>query len=209
MTEAERMVAKQIALRGITDPRVLDALRRVPRHEFVPLSLRPLAYRDQPLSIGQGQTISQPYIVAYMTECLGLRPGDRVLEVGTGCGYQTAVLAELCAEVYTIEVIESLGKEAKERLGRLGYGGIRFRIGDGSLGWPEAAPFESIIVTAAASRPPPALIDQLVPGGRMIIPLGGPCDVQDLVLIGKKPGGGYETRNLLAVRFVPLVMPNI
>jgi len=183
---------------------VLAALGRVPRHEFVPVAERDRAYRNQPLPIGYGQTISQPYIVAVMTELLDPRPGDRVLEVGTGSGYQAAVLAELVKEVYTIEIIEPLGLAARKRLKTLGYDNVTVRIGDGYYGWPEKGPFDGIVVTAAASHVPPPLLAQLKPGGRMVIPVGSHFLTQQLVLIEKKTDGTLQTRQLLPVMFVPL-----
>ncbi|MFQ5779001.1 MAG: protein-L-isoaspartate(D-aspartate) O-methyltransferase, partial [Terriglobia bacterium] len=167
----------------VRDPRVLDAMRRVPRHEFVSPESRSLAYGDYPLSIGLGQTISQPYIVAKMTELLKPQPDDRVLEVGTGSGYQAAVLAELVKEVYTIEIVAPLAAQARRRLERLGYKNIHTRTGDGYLGWPGAAPFDSIIVTAAATHLPPPLLEQLKPGGRLVIPAGGSPAVQELLVV--------------------------
>lgn len=205
MTEAEKMVDRQILRRGVTNPRVLDAMRRVPRHEFVAPSQKSSAYSDQPLPIGRGQTISQPYIVAYMTEQLDIREGDRILEIGTGCGYQTAVLLEMGAEVYTVEIVPSLLEAAEERLLRLGYAGFHARLGDGSLGFPEAAPFRGILAAAAADSVPEALVRQLEPEGKLILPLGGPYDVQDLVLVTRSPTGARIMRSLMAVRFVPLV----
>lgn len=186
------------------DERVLTALRKVPRHEFVTPSLKRLAYENRPLPIGHGQTISQPYIVAVMTDLLKTAPGHRVLEVGTGSGYQAAILAELVKEVYTIEIIEPLGREAKERIQRLGYRNIKTRIGDGYYGWEEAAPFDAIVVTAAASHVPPPLLRQLKPGGRMIVPVGGGFMVQQLMLVIKGPDGKITTRQLMPVMFVPL-----
>jgi protein-L-isoaspartate(D-aspartate) O-methyltransferase len=199
--ERERMVRRQIAARGVEDERVLAAMRRVPRHELVPRAVRSQAYEDYPLPIGEGQTISQPYIVAIMTEHLGLRGGERVLEVGTGSGYQAAVLAELGAEVYTIEIVPSLARRAAADLARLGYRRVHVREGDGYRGWPERAPFDAIIVTAAPDRVPQPLVDQLKPGGRLILPVGS--GYQELVLITKSKGG-IETRRLLPVRFVPM-----
>jgi protein-L-isoaspartate(D-aspartate) O-methyltransferase len=190
--------------RGALAPRVLAALGRVQRHEFVPWAERDLAYRNQPLPIGYGQTISQPYIVAVMTDLLDPRPGDRVLEVGTGSGYQAAVLAELVKEVYTIEIIKPLGRAARERLKALGYDNVTVRIGDGYYGWPEKGPFDGIIVTAAASHVPPPLLAQLKPGGRMVIPVGSRFLTQQLVLIEKNADGTLRTRQLLPVMFVPL-----
>ncbi len=175
---------------------------KVPRHEFVPEQLRPLAYDDGPLPIGHGQTISQPYIVAFMTERLEPRPGDRVLEIGTGSGYQAAVLAELVAEVYTIEIIEPLARHAEADLQRLGYKNVKVRAGDGYKGWPDAAPFDAIIVTCAPEKVPQPLIDQLKDGGRMIIPVGEMGN-QELVLLTKK-GKQLEKRAVLSVRFVPM-----
>ena len=186
------------------DPRVMKVIGSVPRHEFVPLALRSRAYENRPLPIGQGQTISQPYIVALMTDLLRIRSGARILEVGTGSGYQAAVLAELAGEVLTIEIIESLGKQARSRLRGLGYGNVRVRLGDGYYGWQEHAPFDAIVVTAAASHIPPPLVEQLKPGGRMVIPVGGRFQVQQLTLIEKHPDGSIKTRQLLPVRFVPL-----
>ena len=203
MTEAERMVADQIQERGVTNGRVLGALRKVPRHEFVPAYLRSQAYRDEPLPIGRGQTISQPYIVAYMTEELAPRSGDRILEIGTGSGYQTAVLAELAARVFTVELVETLGRTAEELLRGLGYDNIDFRVGNGAQGWPEEAPFDGIIVTAAARRIPPALVEQLKDGGRLVLPVGEVFDVQELLLVVKE-GRRTATKRLLPVRFVPL-----
>ncbi|MBP7494071.1 MAG: protein-L-isoaspartate(D-aspartate) O-methyltransferase [Spirochaetales bacterium] len=203
--EAERMVRDQIARRGITNSRVLDAMKRVPRHLFVPGHLRLSAYSDQPLPIGEGQTISQPYIVAYMTECLDPKPGDRILEIGTGSGYQAAVLAELGAEVYSIEIRPIHAERARERLSELGYTNVHIRVGNGAEGWKEESLFNSIIVTAAADSIPPPLIDQLKPEGKMILPLGNSFFSQDLVLVEKLPDGTFKTRTLIGVRFVPLV----
>lgn len=202
LQQREAMVRAQIAGRGIRDRSTLKALRAVPRHLFVPDHLKPYAYRDTPLPIGNGQTISQPYIVAFMTEALELKPTDRVLEIGTGSGYQAAVLARICAEVYSIEILESLGKEAAGRLKRLGYTNIHLRVGDGYRGWPEAAPFDAIIVTAAPPEIPKALLDQLKTGGRMVVPVG--TGEQTLVRI-RRTKGGYSRQNLLPVRFVPMV----
>jgi protein-L-isoaspartate(D-aspartate) O-methyltransferase len=186
------------------DPRVIAAIGKVPRHEFVPAELRPLAYLNQPLPIGQGQTISQPYIVAIMTDLLGVPRGGRVLEVGTGSAYQAAVLGELAADVYTIEIVEPLGLAGKALLERLGYANVHVRVGDGFAGWPEAAPFDAIIVTAAAPETPAPLLAQLKPGGRMIIPLEGRFGGQELVLIEKDAAGNVAHRDILPVMFVPL-----
>ncbi|GAB4365988.1 MAG: protein-L-isoaspartate(D-aspartate) O-methyltransferase [Spirochaetales bacterium] len=203
--EAERMVREQILHRGVTNPRVLEAMRRVPRHLFVPAHLRHSAYTDQPLPIGQGQTISQPYIVAYMTECLDPRVGDRILEVGTGSGYQAAVLAELGCEVFSIEIRERHARQAAKRLEELGYTGVHIRVGNGAEGWEEEAPFDGIIVTAAAEQIPGKLVEQLKPGGRMVIPVGDPSFVQELVRIEKLESGKIVSRTLIGVRFVPMV----
>jgi protein-L-isoaspartate(D-aspartate) O-methyltransferase len=197
----ERMVMEQIAWRGVRDRRVLDALRKVPRHLFVPPVMQPYAYQDTPLPIGHGQTISQPYIVGFMSEALKLKAQDRVLEIGTGSGYQAAVLSLLVQEVYSIEIVEPLGKSASARLQSLGYTNVKVRIGDGYRGWPEAAPFDAIIVTAAPGHTPQPLLDQLAPGGRLVIPVGK--DVQTLVRVRRTPKGFHKER-LLPVRFVPM-----
>jgi protein-L-isoaspartate(D-aspartate) O-methyltransferase len=197
------MADTQIRARGVCDRRVLAAMEKVPRHLFVPENVRGAAHADEPLPIGEGQTISQPYIVAYMTEALGLVDTEKVLEVGTGSGYQTAVLAELVREVFTLEIVERLSLRARGILDGLGYGNIHFRIGDGSEGWPEAAPFDAIMVTAAAACIPEPLEDQLAVGGRMIVPVG--TDSQELILVHKKEKGLLRRERLLAVRFVPLV----
>ncbi len=200
----QHMVEHQLRVpwRGIRDPRVLAAMAKVPRHEFVPAELRDEAYEDHPLPIGHGQTISQPFIVAFMTEQLALQPADRVLEIGTGCGYQTAVLAELAAAVFSIEIVEPLACRATADLQRMGYDNICVRAGDGHGGWPEAAPFDAVIVTCAAEQAPAALIAQLKDGGRMIIPLGGATS-QALYQI-QRHGRDIERRRVLAVRFVPM-----
>ena len=190
--------------RGKLDARVLDALRTVPRHAFVPLWERPFAYENRPLPIGHGQTISQPYIVAIMTDLLDPQPGDRALEIGTGSGYQAAVLATLVDEVYSIEIVEPLADSARERLAELGYANVSVRQGDGYYGWQEHAPFDAIVVTAAASHVPPPLIEQLKPGGRMFIPVGSYFLTQQLVLVTKDDKGNIRTRQLLPVMFVPL-----
>jgi len=209
----EEMVRTQIAKerwtgsKAVSNPRVLDSLRQTPRHRFVSAELIAHAYDDQPLPIGYGQTISQPYIVAKMTEVLEPKNDQRVLEVGTGSGYQAAVLSPLVAQVYSIEIIKPLGTAARERLAALGYKNIEVRVGDGYYGWPEKAPFDSIIVTAAANHVPPPLIDQLKPGGRMVIPMGNPLQTQMLMLVikGSKGPRDLQVLNLMPVAFVPLV----
>lgn len=211
--ERQAMVAKVVAMvrdfgtgaggQGL-DPRLLAVLGRVPRHEFVPPALRPNAYDNRPLPIGHGQTISQPYIVAVMTDLLKVGAGDTVLEVGTGSGYQAVVLAELGVKVATIEIVEPLGRDAADRLRRLGYGGIATRIGDGYHGWPGQGQFDAIMVTAAASHVPPPLLRQLKPGGRMVIPVGPPFQTQQLMLVEKRADGTLLTRQLMPVSFVPL-----
>jgi len=183
---------------------VMAAMGKVPRHRFVPVLQDIFAYENRPLPIGEGQTISQPYIVALMTDLLDPKSADSVLEVGTGSGYQAAVLAELVAKVYTIEIVEALGLRARQILGELGYRNVEVRVGDGYGGWPAAAPFDAIIVTAAPAAIPQALIDQLKPGGRMVIPVGAPSDVQHLLLVEKQSDGRTTTKRTLPVRFVPL-----
>jgi protein-L-isoaspartate(D-aspartate) O-methyltransferase len=199
------MVSDQIASRGVRDSRVLDAMRAVPRHEFVPIALRDDAYFDSPLPIGHGQTISQPYIVALMTELARPSPSDRALEVGTGSGYQAAVLSRLVAHVFSVELVDPLAQSASAVLRRLGYGNVTVRSGDGYLGWPDEAPFDVILVTAAPEEVPSALIAQLKPGGRLVVPVGRVWDVQDLQLIEKDAAGKVQTRSIIPVRFVPLV----
>jgi protein-L-isoaspartate(D-aspartate) O-methyltransferase len=201
-SERQRMVQEQLMSRGIHDKRVLTAMSKVPREEFVPQNSRGGSYTDQPLPIGYDQTISQPYVVAFMTEHLRLQPGDRVLEIGTGSGYQAAILAELVAEVYTIEIIEPLAKRAEATLQRLGYKNVHVKAGDGYKGWPDHAPFDAITVTCAPDHVPQPLIDQLKEGGRMIIPVGGFGD-QELYLLEKK-NGQLQRRAVLPVRFVPM-----
>lgn len=196
------MVRTQIERRGVDDGRTLEAMRSVPRHLFVPESLRSQAYDDRPLPIGHGQTISQPYIVAYMTELLEPRAGMRVLEVGTGSGYQAAVLAAAGAEVWSIEIVEPLAERAKKALTAAGYGSVHLRHGDGYFGWETAGPFDAIIVTAAAESIPPPLLQQLHENGRMIIPVGPPLGMQYLVLVTREDGK-TKTRRLIPVRFVP------
>src|SRR5665647_1024695 len=190
--------------RAIFSARVMAAMAKVPRHRFVPATYGTLAYANRPLPIGHGQTISQPYIVALMTELLDSKAGDAVLEIGTGSGYQAAVLAELVANVYSIEIVEPVGKNAAALLQQLGYANIHTRIGDGYNGWPERAPFDAIIVTAAAAQVPPALAAQLKPGGRMVIPVGGQGEVQFLQVMLKQADGSISTQRSLPVRFVPL-----
>lgn len=197
----EKMVRQQIAARGVRDARVLGAMRKVPRHLFVPAVIEAHAYQDTPLPIGYEQTISQPYVVGFMTEALKLRPEDRVLEIGTGSGYQAAVLSLLVRKVYSIEIVEPLGLQAAARLQQLGYANVKVRVDDGYQGWPEAAPFDAIIITAAPRRIPQPLLDQLAPGGRLIAPVGE--DIQMLVRIRRTPKG-YKQERLLPVRFVPM-----
>ena len=201
-TERQRMVQQQLMTRGITDARVLAAMAKVPREEFVPPESRAASYEDGPLQIGHGQTISQPYIVAFMTEQLRPKASDRVLEIGTGSGYQAAILAGLVKDVYTIEIIEPLAKDAEATLQRLGYKNVHVRVGDGYRGWPEYAPFDAITVTCAPDHVPQPLIDQLKEGGRMIIPVGG-FGNQELYLLEKK-NGQLQRRSVLPVRFVPM-----
>jgi protein-L-isoaspartate(D-aspartate) O-methyltransferase len=189
---------------GVRSDAVLEAMRQVPRHLFVAPDLQRVAYADRPLPIGYGQTISQPYIVALMTEALQLKAGGKVLEIGTGSGYQAAVLSELTPKVFTIEIIRALGDEALERLKRLGYPTVQVRVGDGYFGWSEEAPFDGIIVTCAAGHVPPPLVDQLRPGGRMVIPIGGIHEVQRLMVVSKNERGTVQTKELLPVLFVPM-----
>jgi len=203
--DAREQMVTLIASRGVRDSATLAALRTVPRHEFVPRDQRRRAYGDYPLPIGLGQTISQPYIVAFMTEILDLAPGDRVLEVGTGSGYQAAILAALGVDVFTIEIFEELAASAGERLARLGFTAVRGRHGDGHYGWIEESPFDAVIVTAAAGYIPRALTDQLRPGGRMVIPVGSVYGVQTLILVEKDERGELRTESLMPVRFVPML----
>jgi protein-L-isoaspartate(D-aspartate) O-methyltransferase len=196
------MVEQQIEARGISDPATLAALRTVPRHEFLPMRLRSEAYADYPLPIGHGQTISQPFIVAFMTEAIRPQPGERILEIGAGSGYQAAILAQMGAEVYTIEIVEPLAEMARQTLERLGYKNAHVKHGDGFRGWPEHAPFDAIIVTCAPDKIPAPLVEQLRDGGRMIIPVGSGMN-QELVLLRKK-GDKIEKQSVLPVRFVPM-----
>jgi protein-L-isoaspartate(D-aspartate) O-methyltransferase len=207
VAEVEAMYAETRGLTGLQamSPRVHAALAKVERHRLVPPAQRALAYRNHPLPIGQEQTISQPYIVALSTDLIAPEPQHKVLEVGTGSGYQAAVLAETVEKVFSIEILESLGQEAKENLRNLGYRNIEIKIGDGYRGWPEKAPFDAIVVTAAAPRVPDALIAQLKPGGRMVIPVGAAGGAQDLLLIVKTAEGRVERKVILPVRFVPLL----
>ena len=201
------MVERQIVARGIHDPHVLAALRTVPREQFVPKPQRVKAYEDSPLPIGEGQTISQPYIVALMSELGDIQPGDRVLEVGTGSGYQAAVLAELtnADRVYSIEILPKLAERARQTLDELGYRAIHTRTGDGYQGWPEAAPFDAILVTAATDRVPPPLLGQLAFGGRLVIPVGPAGVIQTLQVIERRSDGEFVSHDVIPVSFVPLI----
>lgn len=199
-----QMVQTQLAERDITDPRVLQAMRDVPRHWFVPEPQQLDAYKDRPLPIGHDQTISQPYIVALMTQLLAVRPGEKVLEIGTGSGYQAAVLSEFTADVYTIEIVEPLARRTIELFRQKGYANVHARIGDGFRGWPEAAPFDAIIVTCAAPEPPKPLVDQLKVGGRMVIPVDSTGYGQDLVVLTKRADGKLDRRVVAPVIFVPM-----
>ncbi|WP_422080212.1 protein-L-isoaspartate(D-aspartate) O-methyltransferase [Ulvibacterium sp.] len=200
--QRENMVKTQLRNRDISNEATLEAMLNVPRHLFVPQNLRELAYTDGPLPIGEGQTISQPYIVAYMTQALQLRPNHKVLEIGTGSGYQAAVLSEIVDSVYTVEIVEKLGRSAEKRLKKQDYNNIQVRIGDGYHGWPKKAPFDAIMVTAGAEQIPPKLVEQLKEGGRMIIPVGPHRGIRQLVLVTKKKGK-IKHKELMAVRFVP------
>jgi protein-L-isoaspartate(D-aspartate) O-methyltransferase len=201
----KEMVKRQIIARGVKDKIVLEAMESVPRHLFVPKGYREYSYYDQPLPIGLGQTISQPYIVALMTEMLDVDKDDVVLEIGTGSGYQAAVLSEIVKEVYTIELIEELGLRAEEKLRNLGYDNVNVKIADGSLGWPDKAPFDAIIVTAAAEEIPDPLIKQLKSGGRMVIPVDSSFFGQDLLIVEKDENGKVSIEKTIPVRFVPLI----
>jgi len=202
--ERAQLVRTGIRQQGIDQSEVLEAMRQVPRHLFVPENQQDKAYQNIPLPIGHGQTISQPYVVAYMTAMLDIQPGEKVLEIGTGSGYQAAVLSELTPEVYTIEIIDALGRQAGERFQKLGYTTIKSKIADGYYGWEEFAPFDAIIVTAAAGHVPPPLIRQLKTGGVMAIPIGGPYETQTLMKITKDENGKLRTDRRLPVRFVPM-----
>ena len=201
------MVAEQIEKRGVRDEAVLAAMRTVPRHLFVPEDVRDQAYEDRPLPIGHQQTISQPYVVAAMSEAVQVGAGDRVLEVGTGCGYQAAVLAEVASEVYSLELVPALAEEAARRLRTLCYRNVQVKQGDGARGWPEVGPFAGIVVTCGAPEVPPELLKQLAPGRRLVIPVGAPGDVMDLLVLEKDADGGFRRRILMPVRFVPFVSP--
>ena len=205
--KSEQMVRQQLKSRGIEEPRVLEAMRSVPRHEFVPDRLQQLAYSDRPLPIGHGQTISQPYIVALMAELAQIQEQDRVLEGGTGSGYHAAVLAELGKEVYSVEIIEGLAKSARRRLQRLGYANTRVLAGDGFQGWPEYAPFDAIVVTCAPPEVPDPLKEQLAPGGNLVIPVGEQW--QELKVLHKKEKGSWKKENVVPVRFVPMTGPGV
>ena len=207
VAEVDAMYAATQADTGLAamSPRVRAALGKVERHRFVPAGQGSLAYRNHPLPIGNGQTISQPYIVALSTDLAAPAPGQRVLEIGTGSGYQAAMLAEIVAAVYSMELIPALGEEAAQRLKALGYANVEVRIGDGYAGWPGQAPFDAIVVTAAAPQVPPALLEQLKPGGRLVIPVGASLAAQELLLLEKRADGSIQRRSVLPVRFVPLV----
>lgn len=200
----DRMVTEQIAARGIRDARVLSAMREVPRHLFVPSGQQGRAYEDGALPIGHEQTISQPYVVALMTELVRPRPSDRVLEIGTGSGYQAAVLSRLVAQVYTIEIVEALAREAEQRLKSLGYANVIVRVGDGYAGWPDMSPFDIVVVTAAPDHVPAPLVAQLKPGGRLVIPVGPVFEPQELQLLEKDGSGQLRTQHIAPVAFVPL-----
>ncbi|HWM94121.1 MAG TPA: protein-L-isoaspartate(D-aspartate) O-methyltransferase [Thermoanaerobaculia bacterium] len=197
-----RMVDEQVRARGVEDRRVLNAMAQVPRHMFVPKDIRGLAYDDRPLPIGWNQTISQPYVVGLMTDLLDLKPKDKVLEIGTGSGYQAAVLSRLVSDVYTIEIVRPLGEQARLTLRSLGYSNVHARIGDGYKGWPEAAPFDAIVVTAAPPQVPKPLLDQLAIGGNLVVPEGDSW--QDLTVYTKQRDGSFRKKNVLPVRFVPM-----
>lgn len=201
ISDMARLVGDRTGTEGI-DPRVLEAMDKVPRHEFVPPAQRPSAYRNRPLAIGSAQTISQPYIVALMTDLLDVKPEDKVLEIGTGSGYQAAVLGELAKDVYSVEIVEPLGRQAADVLGRLGYDNVHTWIGDGYKGWSEHAPYDAVIVTAAPDHVPPALIEQLKPGGRLVIPVGDLF--QKLMVITKNEDGSTVSEEIVPVQFVPL-----
>jgi protein-L-isoaspartate(D-aspartate) O-methyltransferase len=198
------MVANQLRARGITDGKVLSAMSRIPRHLFVPDGLRSQSYEDHPLPIGEGQTISQPYVVALMTQALNIRPGERVLEIGTGSGYQAAVLSELTDQVYTIEIRPNLADQARDRLKHLGYTKVKVRQGDGYFGWPGEIRFDAIMITAAVNHIPPPLLNQLKPRGRLILPLGDATFFQTLTLVTKRVEEPFDVRHLTTVRFVPM-----
>jgi len=200
----QRMIDRDLRARGILDRRVLEAMARVQRHRFVPPDQVPYAYEDRPLPIGHGQTISQPYIVALMTELARPTPESKALDIGTGSGYQAAILAELCKEVYSIEILDPLAQEAKKRLQELGYKNVAVRTGDGYQGWPEKAPFDLIIVAAAPDHVPQPLVDQLAPGGRLVIPVGRHWWSQELLVIEKQPDGSIRQRSVASVAFVPM-----
>jgi protein-L-isoaspartate(D-aspartate) O-methyltransferase len=201
-SQRENMVENQIIARGVRDDKVIQAMRKVERHLFVPENLKSYAYDDEPLPIGDGQTISQPYIVAYMTEALELKGEERVLEIGTGSGYQTAVLAEIAKDVHTVEIVDALSRKAQDLLHKLGYQNIRFKVGDGTFGWKDYAPYDAVIVTAAPPAVPRTLQDQLVNHGRMVIPVG--AGFQELVLVTRE-NKNFRKKKLLPVRFVPLI----
>ncbi|MGB5339494.1 MAG: protein-L-isoaspartate(D-aspartate) O-methyltransferase [Gammaproteobacteria bacterium] len=203
--ESEVRYTRNLIGKNELDPRVMDAMARVPRDEFVPPDLRAMAFDDGPLPIGHGQTISQPYIVALMTDLLQLEQDHSVLEIGTGSGYQTAILSQLCKQVYTMELVLELSEAAAVRLKKLGYSNIECRAGSGYSGWPEHAPYDGIIVTAAAARIPEALIEQLKPAGRLVIPVGMPYSHQELMLVEKNDEGDIHVKDILGVAFVPLV----
>ncbi len=202
LAEERREMVEEIRARGVKDPAVLAAMSSVPRHLFIPEEERSNAYEDRPLPIGYRQTISQPYIVALMTSLLGLRPDSRVLEVGTGSGYEAAVLARLASQVYSVEILKPLGERARRTLAELGYRNVRVRVGDGYKGWPDAAPFDAIIVTAAPPSIPEPLLKQLKTGGKLVIPVGK--TYQDLIVMTKRRDGGFDRTNVLPVRFVPM-----
>ena len=205
--QRERMVRDQIVSLGIRNAAVLKAMRVTPRHSFVPAGVRSLAYEDHPVQIGHGQTISQPYIVAFMTEMLDVRKDDRVLEIGTGSGYQSAILSQLAKEVYTIEIVAQLATSAADRLKRLGYKNVSVREGDGYNGWPQKAPFDRIILTAAPPELPQVIVNQLKPGGKLLAPVGRAVFNQEIMLVEKAPDGKITSRSLLPVSFVPMVKP--